>query len=66
MIDQISIRNVVNAKTGFTQVRVWIGGIPFSADLTGDAMERTIIRIAKATGLEVVDTRSTQAQATAT
>lgn len=59
-IDQITIkRNLSPNGREFDQVRLWIAGIPFSADLPEGAeiTERIIRRIAAAEGLEVLDHR---------
>ena len=37
--------------------RIWIGGIPFSADLVSEAMERQIQRLAKELDVEITDSR---------
>lgn len=59
-IDQITIkRNQSLNGREFDQVRLWIAGIPFSADLPegADITERIIRRIAAAEGLEILDHR---------
>lgn len=58
LITSITIRTHRNANgRQFDQVRVWVAGMPFSADLTDERMERVVRRIAKEAGVEVDDYR---------
>ena len=60
-IDSIVIKpREDNMGRNFTTVRVWIAGIPFSADLIGEAMERQINRIAAEEGVEILDLRNVE------
>lgn len=58
LIQQIAIRTAENA-TGekFDQVRIWVCGMPFHADLVSGTMERVLNRIADHAGIEVDDYR---------
>ena len=60
-IDSIVIKpREDNMGRNFTTVRVWIAGIPFSADLIGETMERQINRIAAEEGVEILDLRNVE------
>lgn len=45
-------------KEAYEKAELWIEGVPFSADLIGDVMERQIHRIAEEMGEEVIDLRA--------
>jgi hypothetical protein len=58
MIDQIRLVTTTAADgREYDVARIWIGGIPFSADLTPH-VERVVQRIAKAQGVHPIDARA--------
>lgn len=62
MIDAISIKTVQRGDNRIYDVaRLWVGGVPFSADLTA-SVEATTRRIAAAAGIEITDHRPVKAQ----
>lgn len=57
LIDQIGFKTEqANDGREYDVVRLWIGGVPFSAHLQPQ-VERIARRIAQETGLEIIDAR---------
>lgn len=66
-IDKITIKTDLRRGSSdtFDVVELWIAGLPFRADLTGEIMERQVHRIASEAGVELLDHRAAQARTAA-